>query len=118
MDAGEFYFLVFVYPLGRRLMTEQNVQDAIRNYVRENGGFVIKLHGNALQGKSTLDLLGGLRGVPFVCEVKRPGERPTKFQAYVLARCAQHGYTAIWADSLQMFKDKFSMMTGRIDDYA
>ena len=89
------------------MVSEKSVQDEIREFVVECCGFAHKLHGSALSGKTTLDLLGGWRGYPFVCEVKRPGECPTKYQLYELDRFRAGGYIAIWADSLAMFKHKF-----------
>jgi hypothetical protein len=87
--------------------SERAVQDNIRRYVLQRGGGCIKLHGNAVQGKTTLDLIGGLDGVPFVCEVKAPGKKPTKYQTYMLQKYASWGFAALWADSLEMFKTKW-----------
>ena len=87
-------------------MTEGQVLRSIVNYVRCLGGFAIKLHGSAMSGKTTLDLIGSLGGKPFVCEVKRPGKRPTLYHQHQLKTFASGGYVALWADSLDMFKAK------------
>jgi tRNA U54 and U55 pseudouridine synthase Pus10 len=89
-------------------LNEKTIENEIRHYVRTRGGKCVKLHGSALSGKTTLDLIGHLDGRPFVCEVKRPGKKPSPYQAYELESFAAGGYIAVWADSLTAFVSKFS----------
>lgn len=40
-------------------------------------------------------------------EAKAPGKKPAPIQAEVIVRLRFQGYYAIWADSLEMFKQKY-----------
>ena len=55
-------------------MTEQAIVDACKRFVTDRGGKVIKFQGTVNQEAGTPDLIGGLWGMPFMAEIKRPGD--------------------------------------------
>jgi Holliday junction resolvase len=81
-------------------MTEATLQRAIQKAIRNRGGKVIKIHGNAYAQAGTPDLIGVLDGVSFAIEVKRPGETATKLQAHELEQWGLQGWAVGVATSV------------------
>lgn len=84
---------------------ETKIVHQIENWVLEHGGEVLKLHGSAMQRKGEPDLIGSYMLVPFVFEVKLPGEEPRDNQLYRLQRWRRQGFAAGWGTSLESFFD-------------
>lgn len=88
---------------------ETKIVNQIQDWVFEQGGEVLKLHGSGMQRKNEPDLIGGFgkdtkyAGVHFVYEVKLPGEEPRDGQLHRLDRWARAYYTAGWGTSLAEF---------------
>lgn len=89
-------------------MSEKSIENEIKFFVKSERGWVTKIHADGVQGKDTVDLIGGLYGKPFYVEVKKDEhEEPSKIQEYLLDRAAQSGYVAGCIGSLEAFKDLF-----------
>ncbi len=82
-------------------MTEATLQRAIQKAIRDAGGKVIKIHGNAYTQAGTPDLIGVLRGVSFAIEVKRPGQSATLLQTHELEQWGLQGWAVGVATSVQ-----------------
>jgi hypothetical protein len=92
-------------------MREKDVENRIKAHVRElyrADSFVTKIHAGAETGKDTLDLIGSYLGKPFQYEVKKPGEKATDMQMYLIKRARRGGYIADCGDSLEHFIMMFS----------
>lgn len=89
---------------------EKKVEEAIKAWVRApaQGGWCVKIHAGAEQGKATLDLLGGLNGRPFLVEIKKPGEVGSPMQDALVERSKREGYISAVVDSLDEFKGLFN----------
>lgn len=85
-------------------MREKDVESHIKDYVRQQGGWVVKLHADGTQGMNTLDLLGSLNGKPFLVEVKKPNGRVRPHQTYLVERASTTGYVSGIVSSLKEFK--------------
>ena len=81
-------------------MTEAVLQRAIQKAIRDRGGKVIKIHGNAYAQAGTPDLIGVLAGVSFAIEVKRPGKTATKLQTHELEQWGLQGWAVGVATSV------------------
>ena len=86
-------------------MVEQSVVEAIKKFVQAQGGKVIKFQGTVSQEAGTPDLIGGLWGIPFMCEVKQPGDpHPlSPLQRVRINEWKAQGYVAIVAHSVLEF---------------
>jgi len=73
-------------------MREADLQRKIQKAIREAGGKVIKIHGNAYSVAGTPDLIGVLNGRSFAIEVKLPGKEATAKQTAELAAWAAQGW--------------------------
>lgn len=73
-------------------MTEATLQRKIQKAIRDRGGKVIKIHGNAYSQAGTPDLIGVLNGRSFAIEVKRPGGKATKLQIHELEAWGAQGW--------------------------
>ena len=88
-------------------MAEKQIEDMIKTRIKATGGWVIKLHADEMQGKETLDLMGGYRGRAFFVEVKAPDGVVSPMQAYVIERARQSGYVSGAVASLEEFENLF-----------
>jgi hypothetical protein len=86
---------------------EKLIENAIKKYIRDSGGWVVKIHAGMEQGKSTLDLLGSLNRKPFLVEVKRVGGVPSLAQEILVTRARMSGYVSGIIESLDEFKALF-----------
>ncbi len=86
---------------------EKRVENEIKAWVWNEGGWVVKLHAGMEQGRDTLDLLGGLYQRPFLVEVKKVGGIPSLAQLILVERALSQGYVSGIVDSLESFKRLF-----------
>ena len=84
--------------------SEKKVENEIKEFIWNSGGFVAKVHAGAEQGRNTLDLIGGIFGKPLMVEVKRVGGVPSKAQLIIVKRAKLHGYISGIVESLDEFK--------------
>lgn len=90
---------------------ETRIQNAIQDYVNDNGGNCFKLHGNHMQRRGEPDIVGSLPFtknsgwfIHFYAEVKVPGEEEEELQAERLENWAKQGYACSVVSSLDDFK--------------
>lgn len=88
---------------------EKQVEHDIRDYVKIQGGFCIKIHADEIQGRETLDYIGGLFGKPFMIDTKAPYGTVSKLQKYLIKRAKVHGYISGAPSSLKEFKELFGV---------
>lgn len=88
-------------------MREKTIETRIRQHVSARGGFCVKLHADAMQGKTTLDLLGGYRGKPFLVEVKRPDGKATTLQQALVRIARRNGFISGIVSSVEEFEALF-----------
>ena len=100
------------HPVKLPVMRERDVVKVILDYCSAEGIFIHRRNVGAMKidqryirfaKRGSADLWGIYRGRHMECEVKRPGEVPTKEQYDWLNLCAEEGGISIWADSLDMF---------------
>lgn len=90
-------------------MKEKLVEEQIREYIKAQCGFSTKLHADGVQGRDTLDLIGGVFGKPFMVDVKKPGGSASRIQKYLVKRAQKQGYIAGIVDSVESFKGLFGV---------
>lgn len=88
---------------------EKVVEEAIRTYVKCQGGFLFKIHADEIQGRETLDYVGGVFGQPFMIDTKSKSGTPTKLQKYLVKRALKQGYISGIVDSVEAFKELFGV---------
>ena len=85
---------------------ETRLSEQIQQWIRINGGKVIKTHGSALHAGEP-DLIGGMvvRGIPvhFAVELKVGDNEPSKLQEFNLERWREVGYITGVPYSLEDF---------------
>ena len=82
-------------------MSERSLQSSVLSYLsRLEQCKAYNLHGSAWSGSGRPDIIGAYRGVPFVIELKLPGEYPTKIQEYELCKWRAAGSVAWYATKL------------------
>ena len=87
--------------------SEKKVENEIKEFIWNSGGFVAKIHAGAETGKSTLDLIGGMSDKPFLVEVKRAGGVASPSQKILVKRAKGQGYISGIVQSLDEFKALF-----------
>lgn len=68
------------------MTSEKTIVNAIKKYLEHKGLIVFKLHGSPMQQAGLPDLLAIRYGRALWFEVKKPGEKPTKLQEYMLKK--------------------------------
>ena len=91
------------------IVTEANLQRAIRRMVRDAGGKVYKLHGSPYTVAGAPDLIGAVNGIAFALEVKLPGEHATAKQQHELQGWEAQGWTAAVVTSVAEAKKVLDM---------
>ena len=75
---------------------ETTIQNAIQDYIKDNGGDVFKVHGSSMQRAGEPDLCGEIpilgEWVHFKIEVKTPTGVPSALQKVRLRRYHMRGY--------------------------
>lgn len=98
-------------------MIERSLQSSILNYLAKmNQCRAYNLHGSAWSGSGRPDIIGVYRGVPFLIELKRPGEIPTQIQEYELNKWRAAGAIAWYATSLNQVKELIKQIDERLND--
>jgi hypothetical protein len=87
---------------------EKDVEGKIKQMIKRSGGFCVKLHADALQGRETLDFIGAYRGKPFMIEIKRPGGVQTPIQGYLVRRAKANGFISGTVESVEEFEELFN----------
>lgn len=87
---------------------ETRVKIALKKYIVANGGWVVKLHADGMQGRGTIDLLGGYRGRPFYVEVKAPDGTVEPAQQFQVDRASRTGFVAGIVASAEEFEQLFT----------
>lgn len=93
---------------------EQRLQDKIVKFIKDEGGFAIKIHGSALTQAGIPDIIGSLQGHPFAIEVKAQGKEPSKLQRFWLDRFGKGGYITFYCDSYRDFQERLGI---NFDEY-
>ena len=70
---------------------EKSIVKAIKGYLESQGFVVFKLHGGPQQQAGLPDLLAIKDGQAYWFECKRPGEKATKIQEYMLGKLREAG---------------------------
>ena len=85
-------------------MAESKVQKQIIKYLERNGYYVVKV---ILCNKNGFPDLHFIKdGKAYYCEVKDKGKEPVPLQHHRMHELRQYGAVAVWADSLEMLKQK------------
>lgn len=90
-------------------MTEKQIENIIKAHVRTAGGWVVKIHADAVQGRETLDLHGSYLGRPFLVEVKDATGKTSALQNYLVRRAKRSGYVSGVVSSLAQFLALFDV---------
>ena len=80
-------------------MTEKNLTNRIMAWLKQRG-FVMKVHGSAMQMAGMPDILFVRRGRVYFFEVKRPGKVATPLQAARIEELRLHGAHAYVVNNL------------------
>lgn len=72
-------------------MAERDIARRIMEWLREQGAYVVKIHGDPMQESGIPDLLICYLGHFVGMELKVPGKKPTDIQEYHLERIAAAG---------------------------
>lgn len=89
------------------MAAEKNFEEKLKRYIRRNGGWVVKIHADAMQGRDTLDLVGGFRGKPFLVDVKAPDGVVERIQKFAARRARMTGYVTGFVSSIEEFDALF-----------
>jgi Holliday junction resolvase len=84
---------------------ESKLQSKIKNYLKLQGWRVIKTIQLSENGHP--DLLCFKKGVTIVIEVKDKGKKPRPLQEFRINEWLQDGFKAFYADSYEMFLEKY-----------
>ena len=96
------------------MSTESAIEYALVSFCNQQG---IKCHKLVLASKSGWpDRTLLYKGRAMFIEVKRPGERPTSLQDYMLAMLSNQGFRAIWSDNLTDMKLNVIQWKREVDD--
>lgn len=82
-------------------MRESSIQTQIIDWLREQGCYVVNIHGHPFQEKGVPDILFCFQGRFGAIEVKIPGEKPTTIQQHHLDSIGRAGGWAMCAHSLE-----------------
>lgn len=77
-----------------RSLVERTIMARVVQYLKAQGFFVFKLHGSPMQRAGLPDLLAIRAGRAAWFEVKRPGQKVTRLQEYMLVELREAGCTA------------------------
>lgn len=91
---------------------ESRIVKKILATLRSRGGFWVKVHGSPLQIAGIPDIIGCYRGRFVAFEVKRPGGKATKLQAYTMMKIREAGGVT----SLIYSADDACQIIDRIDE--
>lgn len=84
---------------------ESSIQDAIIEYLKSVGAYVVKVHVSSYQSQGTPDILCCYQGIFIGFELKRPGETASELQEYRIEQIQRAGGVALVADSLEQVKE-------------
>lgn len=65
---------------------EREITTDVLKALREAGAWAEKVHGGPMQSRGLPDIFAVYKGQAYGIEVKRPGEKATQIQLYVLGR--------------------------------
>jgi Holliday junction resolvase len=82
---------------------ERDIVKKIKDYIKANGGFVVKFHGGPYAEVGIPDLLCCIGGVFVAVEVKQPGKKPTAIQEAKMAEIRAAGGRSFAVTSLAEF---------------
>lgn len=75
------------------MLTEKQLTNKLMDFIKIcPKSFVIKAHGNVMQGAGLPDLIGSYKGIPFAVEMKLPGCKPRIIQQATLSQFERGGY--------------------------
>ena len=80
-------------------MRESAIEKAVCDFARENGCLVVKLASPGDRGKP--DRAFFKDGKTMFIEFKRPGGKVTALQYRALKQLREHGFFAMWTDSIE-----------------
>lgn len=90
-------------------MSETALKEKSMTWLRQQGCYVIKVHGDFMQERGVLDLFGILPGGRgFILELKVPGQKPSELQEYHMEQAAAAGAAVGCSHSLQETKDWYA----------
>lgn len=107
-------------PRGRKAKSENEVEDAVVTWLRIEGWIVRRQHVGTFYTKDGRPVTMGdkgecdwraMRAKPVMqyleFEAKAAGKKPRDDQYEYMAKRRRQGITCIWADSLEMFRQKY-----------
>jgi hypothetical protein len=90
---------------------ETAIKERVMAWLRAQGCYVVKMHGDAYQERGILDLFGILPGGRgFILELKVPGQEPSKLQEYHMEQGRKPGGAVGCAHSLEEAQEWFGQV--------
>ena len=87
---------------------EQTLIDKIKDFVKNKGGKVIKIHQSVYSEAGVPDLIVFLPSGTYMVETKKDGKIPTRLQQAKIDEINRAGGKAFWTDSIDDFIQQMS----------
>lgn len=86
-------------------MKEKTITNNAIKLLRSRGFWVMKIYGNGIQRAGVPDLLAVKDGRAYFFEIKQPGKKPTKLQAYTIEELRVYGATVLVITSIDELRE-------------